>query len=247
MEIEPPRSAEPPPPYELAEEDESKIIKFGEMQFEVNKLESAKARIDSLMEARKGYYQSEDFRSAGNRNTYSLGVQIPSQEFYPFIQALENGIGKLKVKDIHAQDVTGEFIDLNLRLQNNMAYLSQYQEILKKAKTIKDVLEVQEKIRLIQEEIESKEGRLKYITESVKYSSLHIEISEYISPQSSANPNFGRRLVNAFGSGFEGFLDFIVALISLWPLFLVVGGLIVGFKFVRRRTKWFKKETKEDT
>jgi len=42
----------------------------------------------------------------------------------------------LNAKNISLTDVTEEYVDLNIRLENNLAYLNQYKEILKKAKTI---------------------------------------------------------------------------------------------------------------
>lgn len=135
---------------------------------------------------------------------------------------LENGIGVLTSKHVNAQDVTEEYVDLNIRLENNLAYLEQYQSILKRTKSIQEVLEVQEKIRRIEEEIDSKKGRLKYLNDNVKYSTLTLEISELISREMTNKPNFGRRVANAFNTGIQGFLNFTIALISLWPFILLI-------------------------
>ena len=222
IEIEPPRTAEPTISPANVQEKGSKIIKTGTMNFEVNKLDKAKIRTDSLIKSVNGYYENELYNSYGNRNTYSLKIRIPNIQFDTLIQQLETGMGELKSKNINAKNVTEEYIDLNIRLENNLAYLQQYQLILRKAKTIKEILNVQEKIRRIEEEIESKKGRLKYLDSNVKYSTLHLEITELITKQLSNQPNFGRRILNAFNSGIKAFLSFIVGLVNIWPFILLV-------------------------
>jgi len=128
----------------------------------------------------------------------------------------------LKSKKVTAKDVTEEYVDLNIRLDNNLAYLNQYKEILRKASSVKEILEVQEKIRNIEEEIESKKGRLKYLDDKVKYSTLNLEITELITSEISNDLNFGRRISNAFNNGIQAFLSFVIGLVNLWPFIILL-------------------------
>ena len=125
-------------------------------------------------------YEKEQYNSYGNRNSYSLLLRIPNTKFDSLVNLLEIGIGTLESKNLTSKDVTEEYTDLNIRLENSLAYVIQYKEILKKSKTVKEILEVQEKIRRIEEEIESKKGRIKYLDDKVKYSTLSIEVTELI-------------------------------------------------------------------
>jgi len=216
-----PRSAEPPSP-DTSLDAGSKIIKTGHMSFEVSQLETTKSKIDSIVKSIGAYYENEHYQAYGNRIKYSLQIRIPNVKFDSMLLELENGIGVLTSKHLNAQDVTEEYVDLNIRLENNLAYLAQYQSILKRANSIQEVLDVQEKIRRIEEEIESKKGRIKYLNNNVKYSTLNLEISELISRDISNKPKFGRRVANAFNSGIQGFLSITIAIISLWPLILLI-------------------------
>ncbi|MBK8505363.1 MAG: DUF4349 domain-containing protein [Saprospiraceae bacterium] len=156
-------------------------------------------------------------------------IRVPSESFDPLLGDLEIGVGKLISKNVSSQDVTEEYVDLNIRLDNNLAYLSQYKEILKKAKSIEEILEVQEKVRRIEEEIESKKGRIQFLDDKVNYSTLNLEISELVSSGLSNQPSFVRRMTNAFQNGIDGFLGFILVLVNLWP-FLILGLLLVIFR-----------------
>lgn len=225
LEMEPPQTAEPPAPPQSTLEKGSKIIKNGFMNFEVDKLEKAKSKVDTIVKSIGGYYENEQFTSYGNRNSYTLRLRIPNAKFDSIINEIESDIGDMKSKNVTAKDVTEEFVDLNIRLENNLAYLSQYKEILRKAKSVKEILEVQEKIRRIEEEINSKKGRLKFLEDKVSYSTLNLEITELISKSDTNKPSFGGRLASAFNSGVQGFLSFVVGLVSLWP-FVVIGLLV---------------------
>lgn len=231
LQIEPPRTAEPPPPPEFSLEQGSKVIKNGRLQFEVAALNKVKIQVDTLVRTYNAYYEQESYQDQYNRITYNLVIRIPNAKFDAFIRELEQGIGKLVSKNIDAQDVTEEYVDLKIRLDNNLAYLQQYQSILKKATSIKDVLEVQEKIRRIEEEIESKKGRLKFLDAKVNYSTIHLDISELLNQEFINQPPFFRRIGNAFTNGIHSFLDFLVFLVNLWPFVLL---LLLIWLFRRR-------------
>jgi hypothetical protein len=144
------------------------------------------------------------------------------------------GIGTLLARQISAQDVGEEYVDIQMRLENNLAYLEQYNQLLKQAKTIKEILEVQEIIRRIEEEIESRKGRLQYLDNQVGYATLAVTLVEPGSGTLNAHPGWGRRLTQAFSSGFNGFLHTIVGAVYLWPFWLL---LALGWMFWRRRRK----------
>ncbi len=236
-EFVPPRTSEPPPPPEYSLDKGSKMIKNGNLVFEVTKLEETKTEIDDLIKSLDGYYENELYRAFSNTISYTLKIRLPSINFDTLINKLEKGIGELKSKNISTIDVTEEYVDLNIRLENNLAYLRQYQEVLKQAKSVKEILEVQEKIRIIEEEIDSKEGRIKYLDDNVKYSTLTLEISELITRDLSGKPNYGRRIINAFNNGIQGFLNFIVAMVNFWPFLLLIVILLLGRKPILNRIR----------
>lgn len=243
--FETPRTAQAPSPPTYSLEKGSKIIKTGAMEFQVSALELTKARVDSVLNSFGGYYEQEQFHSYGNSISYSLQLRIPNSKFDALIDVFENGIGDLKSKNIRAKDVTEEYVDLNIRLENNLAYLDQYKVILQKARSVKEILEVQEKIRRIEEEIDSKKGRLKYLDDKVKYSTLDLELNELIKAERSDYPRFTTRLGNAFSNGFQSFLSFIIGLINLWPFLLLFLLLILGRKQILNKLRFRKKNTSD--
>lgn len=217
-------------PLDNSLEKGSKIIKEGNLRFDVDNLRPAKQKVDSLLSLSGGYYENERYNSYGHQNEYDLKIRVPNEKFDSFVNLLEKGIGTLQSKNISAKDVTEEYVDLTIRLDNNIAYLNQYKEILKKARTIKEILEVQEKIRRIESEIDSKKGRIKYLNDKVQYSTVHLELSETREVVRKED-GFISRVGSAFGNGFESFLTFLVVLVNLWPFIL----LVIIFLIFRKR------------
>jgi len=227
----------PPPPPEPKEVIKNKIIKDGRIEIEVNDLERAKNQIDSLLIKHGGYYANERLNNSDWQISYSLKIRIPSDNFENLISKIETGSGKIKYKEIDARDVTDQFIDLETRLANKKNYLKKYTDLLKQAKSVKDILEIEDKIRVIEEEIESSTGRLKYLSDLVDFSTLDLEILKLkdYKYQAEKRDKFTKRLKHALSKGWFGFIDLIVFIIKVWPFWIIVGLIIYGWKKYRKR------------
>jgi Domain of unknown function (DUF4349) len=215
-----------------------KIIKDGSMEIRVNDLQEGKNTVDTLVMKFKAYYSNETFNNMDYAKGFTLNIRVPSASFDEFIAALESGTGEVVFKNISSRDVTEEFIDLETRLNNKKNYLTRYGDLLKQAKTVKDILEIQEKTRLIEEEVESVQGRLKYLNNQVDYSTLNLQINKKndYSAYSPNKGNFFDRLKMSLVKGWFGFVSFILFLIRIWPFWLIVAvGYIVVRKYWRRR------------
>ena len=211
------------------------IIRHGEMSIEVQDLSTAKSSIDSLLSKYESYYQREDFNSGYSSSNYRLVIRVPRRAFDDVIQGLEGGIGKVKSKEIGADDITEEYVDLQLRLENNMEYLKRYIKLLDQADSIKDMIVIQEKVRRLEEEIESKKGRVRYLKNKVSFSTLQLMvIQEHPTVASADDDYFGKEIASAFVSGYNGALSFILIMVSIWP-FLILLFLIIwaGRKYFR--------------
>uniref|UniRef100_UPI00321628CD DUF4349 domain-containing protein n=1 Tax=uncultured Draconibacterium sp. TaxID=1573823 RepID=UPI00321628CD len=231
--------APPLPPTETKEVIKKKIIKDGRMGIEVQELERTKTYIDSLVAKYGGYYANERLNNSDWKTSYNLKIRVPSNNFERLISEVETGSGEIKYKEIDARDVTDQFIDLETRLANKNNYLKKYNNLLTQAKSVKDILEIEEKIRVIEEEIESTTGRLKYLGDLVEYSTLDLEISKPkdYKYQPEKRDNFRKRLKHALSKGWYGFVDIIVFVIKIWPFWIIAGLMVYGWKKYRRRKK----------
>ncbi len=140
----------PPTPNNPAMTQEvikKKIIRDGRLGLRVTELEKTKTRIDTLVTANGGYYANESFNNSDWESSFNLKIRIPSLNFEKFISGIEAGEGEVLYKVIDARDVTAQFIDLETRLENKRSYLVRYNDLLKKANRVNDILENEEQIR----------------------------------------------------------------------------------------------------
>jgi hypothetical protein len=247
----------PPPPPPQSDESQSltgtdqsiqpietvtrKIIRDGNMEIRVSDLEKGKAAIDTLTKKFKGYYNNESYSNADYSKGYSVIIRVPADNFDAFIAAIESGMGEVVFKNISSRDVTEQFIDLEARMANKKNYLSRYSELLKQARTVKDMLEIEEKTRVIEEEIESTEGRLKYLQNQVDYSTLSLQISkknDYNVYSNSNQGSFFDRLKISLVKGWFGLVSFVLFVIRIWPFWIIAGSLFwLIRKFLKRKKK----------
>jgi len=252
--IEPPRTAEPPPPsVEEDDEQESsnnndispqlvkKIIRDGNIKMQVEDVKRSKLFLDTIIAGLGGYYENESYTANDYRANYNLRIRIPFANFDSFLFGLERGGGTIVSRDIKARDVTADYYDTVTRLKNNEAYLKRYNELLSKAKSIKDMLEIQERMRTIEEEMDARKGRIRWMDDQVNYSSLNLNLIQKLEYTPRAKVGFGQKIANAFKAGFEGLLDFLLMMVHLWPFLLFLG---LAWFFMRHSNFSFRRKKK---
>ena len=231
-------STSPAPPPESAV-FEKKIIKNGNLTIESKNLAASKQVLDSLVNKYTGYASSENFSDQGNQISFSLTYRIPAEKFDNFLAAVEDGPDKILNKSINANDVSEQYYDIKTRLKNEKQVEKRYLELLDKARTVKDILGIEEKLGKVRQEIESKEGRLRYLDDRVNYSTLNIWIyqKKEIKYEPADRDRFSKRLVRSLHKGWQGFIDVFLFILRLWPLWLT--GLLIWrlIVWLRRRSK----------
>lgn len=215
-----------------------KIIKDGDITIETDSIASGKKRIELLVKKYNGYLSSEKYFNREGSTECELKIRIPAASFDSIVSDVEKGKKNMVIKDknISSRDVTAEYIDLETRLNNKRAYLQRYNELLKKASSVKDILEIQEKTRAIEEELESTEGKLKYYNDLITYSTLNIALTsrkEYLD-KPFFQGSFWKRTGNAFVSGWYGFIEFIIYMFRIWPVWIITAFV---FYLTRRMVK----------
>jgi len=211
---------------------ERKLIKTGTIEFEVDNVEKTKTAIGDLVKESNGYISSDDQNNYAGTPRFSQVVRIPTDKLDDFIVKIEALAKNVDQKSISTQDVTEEFIDVETRLATKKELEARYHEILKQAKTVTDILEVETQLNNVRGEIESMEGRLKYLNNQTALSTITVTYYQTV----SGNYGFAYRFFNSFGDGWDNLLDFIIGLLTAWPFVIMIG--VLAWLFIRwRRSK----------
>ncbi|KAF2334658.1 DUF4349 domain-containing protein [Flavobacterium ginsenosidimutans] len=227
------------PAPKVKQEIEQKIIKEATLRFETDNLENTFGQIQKAVASSKARIINDSEGKDYGTVFRNLIVKVPSQNFDRFINDVSKGVSYFEVKNISAQDVTEQYIDLTSRLKTKKKLEERYLEILKKANKVSEILEIEEQISTIREEIESKEGQLKYLESRVSESTITIEFYKTIAEKEGVKISYGSKLWNAIKSGFYTLSDLLISLLSAWPFVFL---FVVFAYFIRKRLKRRKKE-----
>ncbi|MDD2962596.1 MAG: DUF4349 domain-containing protein [Bacteroidales bacterium] len=215
-----------------------KLVTEGRITLACEDLEKSKKRIDTLIKTLKGHYNSENLINNYDNFTYQLTIRIPSDKNSEFTSRLISKGEALQQKEISTTDVTTTFIDNESRLQNKQNYLKRYTELLSKAHSINDIISIEERIRGLQEEIESTTATLRYLSNQVEFSTYYITLvsSGKTNTQVKKEP-FVHRLINSLIQGWEGLNNLLIWIVSIWPIILLATGAVVLYRKQKIRKK----------
>jgi hypothetical protein len=218
---------------------EKKIIKDARIGLEVEDYAQYRINLDSAIFKAGGYISSDNLDKNDYNINCQLVIRIPADYFDKFVSSVEEGSEKLLYKNISARDVTEEFIDIEARLKTKKEVEKRYIQLLSRAKNIKEILEVEEKLRVLREEIESKEGRLKYLQKQVSYSTVHLNITQSFEYkyEPEKKKNFFQRLFKSLDKGWKGFVVFVLFLFRIWPVILIGLATFYYIRRIRRKKK----------
>ena len=194
------------------------IIRNGRLRWQTNDWKKTHADISRNVEHLGGFVgNDQQYRSDGYFEQ-TLVVRIPSDRFEQFVSQIGRNVDRFDVREFDAQDVTEDFIDLEARLAVKQDIESRYRELLTRAESVEDVLKVERELGSIRTDIESVEGRLKYLRDQIAFSTLQISYYE----KDAAVTGFWARTVDNFSLGWKGLVEFALAVVVVWPFLLFV-------------------------
>lgn len=215
------------------------IIKTANYRIQVKDVDASSRRANELAQRHGGYVSESALTNSNYEITNAITIRVPAIRFDSLLDDLGGEAIFTQYKRISSQDVTEEYVDITTRLKTKKEVRDRYVDILRnKAKTVEDVLRAEEQIRIIQEEIEAKEGRLRYLKDQVAMSTVHLELYqeiEYTPEPTVYRRSFWSNIVSGLENGWELLQGIVIFLVNIWPL-LILGGLI----WWRRRWIWSK-------
>ncbi|MEM7380478.1 MAG: DUF4349 domain-containing protein, partial [Bacteroidota bacterium] len=154
-----------------------KIIKNANCRFKVKDVQNATASVKDILRKHNGYISEMRFQNTRYQLENRLSMRVPAKDFEAVISELSETAEYIDFKNVSTTDVSEEYIDLQTRLKTKMAVKKRYDEILRsKAKTVEEVLLSEEKLRVLQEEIEAAQGRLKFLSNKVALSTIQLDL-----------------------------------------------------------------------
>lgn len=106
------------------------------------------------------------------RRDREITIRVPRAQFEAALAAVDR-IGDVLHRDVEAQDVTDEYVDLEIRIKNARAMQRRLQQLLERA-AVKEAIAIEKELHRVTEDLERLEGKLKLLKDKVAYSTITV-------------------------------------------------------------------------
>ena len=199
--------------------------------------------VRDLVIAQGGYIAGTDAQAKpgvdDNTTRLRTGVinfMVPAAHFDTTIGELEK-IGEVQGEHVSGTDVSAQYVDLRARLANAEAQRDAMLALLRQAKTINDIIVVQNQIGQVTAQIEQLKGQIKYLDDNTSYSSVSVTLMEAGAPlQAPSSDSWGfATAVSMAAHNFVATINYVItALGAVGPLVVL---LLLGYVFWRTRRR----------
>jgi hypothetical protein len=232
-------------PQDAANEDadkDRKIVRTSSLELVVAKPAEAAEMIRGLAERVGGFLVSSEIRGEKDISGGSLTIRVPATRFEEARSEIRKLGLRVESERIEAQDMTRQYVDQDANLRNLRAEEGQYLAILKQAKTVKDTLEVSEKLSAVRGQIEQQQAEFDALSKQIETVAITVSLRAEAEARVFGlnwRPLYQMKL--ALRDGLDGVaiyastmtaILFFLPTIMLWLVTLVAGGA-VGWRIVR--------------
>jgi len=165
------QAAPPPPAGDEAQAPEAIpsrgpiLIYTAQLHLAVFEVEEVQARLIAQIGELGGF--------VAHQRAQELRLRVPAANFQQALRLIE-GEGDLLHRDIQAQDVSEQYRDLLIRIQNAEAMRDRLEALLARANTVEDALRIERELQRLTESIEQMKGVQRRLADQVSLSTITI-------------------------------------------------------------------------
>lgn len=226
--------------------DDRKLVSTTSFDLLVKHPAEAAERIRSLAERVGGFLVKWQTNGAQDATSASIVVRVPAARFSEVAAEIRKLSVRVENEEMQSEDVTRHYVDQQAHLRNVRAQEAQYLSILKQARTVKDTLEVSEKLNGVRGEIEQQQAEFEALSRQVE--TVAVSVSLHSEAQAKLfevpwRPAYELKL--AMATGLEGLANYATSMIGLifylpaillWLATILVGAAL-GWKLIRSGTR----------
>jgi Domain of unknown function (DUF4349) len=145
------------------------------LSVQVDSVAAAAAALRVLARRFEGVVTEDHLNQSGAGAPAQLTIRVPSAQVDAFFDAV-GAVGRLQSRQINARDIGKEFFDAEIRLENLQATMRRYEEILKQAKNVDEILRIEAELGRLRGEIEQTKGNLRWLSDRAARATVHINL-----------------------------------------------------------------------
>ncbi|EGW36900.1 DUF4349 domain-containing protein [Desulfosporosinus sp. OT] len=151
------------------------------LTLEVDSIDDTVAQITQAAQQLGGYIAESQQSGVDSHSSAQMTLKIPAVKLNG-LQDSFSAWGKILDQRLLANDITSQYYDSQVRLQTLEAEEKRYLDILDEAKSVDDVLKVENALGNIRQQIEQLKGQLKLWNNQVDYSTVNLQLVTLQSP-----------------------------------------------------------------
>lgn len=150
-----------------------KIIYQSDLDLVVQKPDSAIYKIGLIAKQNGGY--------VSKAGTYQNLIRVKSENLDKAILEISE-LGDVQRKTISGEDVTDQYIDFEIRLDNAEKSRKRYLELLAKAENVEAALKVEKELERVNQNIDLLKGKMNKIDHLSEYATISVNVKEKKKP-----------------------------------------------------------------
>lgn len=211
------------------------VIRTGSLELTVSDTHETVEQVEQMTASSDGIVsESNVFEFRDGQYAAELTLRIPETRFDSFIARLQD-LGEMANVHKNSEDVTLPYLDMEARIKNLKAEETRLREILTEAKTVEEILRVEQELFRVRGEVEAMTTEFTYLQDQVAFSTIRLSIREEVidTRTISQRPfeNMGKRMKEAlfrsinFISSVVAFL--LITLTTLLPVLVIIALVII--------------------
>lgn len=201
---------------------------------------------NEMDDANDWYYS--DYRKTTGTMTCNMKIRIPSKDYQAFLNSLE-GNGKIKSKSMNVENISRSYYDTKAVIESLEIQEQRLLHMMKEAKSIKDMIAVEERLTEVQGEMNRNKTALSVMDTDVAYSTVNLNVTEVLEYKPAVTGKktntFMERLKNVIEESRKNFFsileNLLFSIIYFIPFLIVFGPVCLIIYLV---CNWYSKKKK---
>ena len=225
---------------------DQKLIKRVNIDAETEDLEALLPQVTNKVGELGGYIENQELYngsaySSSRRRNVNMTIRIPADRLGEFTAQIEGTSNVVNYSE-SAEDVTLQYVDTESRVKALEVEQERLLELLSKAETMTDLLEIESRLTEVRYELESYASQLRALENRVSYATVYLYITQ-VKTYTEVEP---QTVWQRIGSGFsdnltdigEELTDFFVWVVTFSPQLIFWAVVIAGaVTLIRRKAK----------
>ncbi len=221
------------------------IVRNVDMTILVDDISKTLEQVSTLAQEMGGFVVSSSIFGEGAETSANVTIRIPSERTDETLDRLRDMAVRVPSETSRSQDVTEEYVDLEAGLRNLEAAEQQYLSFMGRAKTVEELLKVQEALTDVQGQLEHIRGRMQYLEQTSSTSLISIQMGPASSPgrliqegwSPSETTKSAVRTLSAFGQAIANAAIRVGVFAPVWVPLLALVSILgwIGWRRLRGR------------